>query len=206
MRGKRELHQVAQRANCEGQLISPAKGTQCLVVMGIDPSIAHLGIGVVDYSGPKPRTLHASTVNTKATDEMQARCAEIWAALNVAYVTYQPDVIVLEEPTNVQAGESKKGKRGGKSHKTPLFLQSVGMVRGFALAHAAPLIAVQPSQVKQAVGGTIRSTNEQMKWLVRAVCPGTPKILSEHAVHALACALYGARVEIGRRARNRGAQ
>ena len=51
-----------------------------MVVLGVDPGITHLGLGVVEVRGPqKARLLHGEVVRTSARERAQERVGRIHA-------------------------------------------------------------------------------------------------------------------------------
>lgn len=124
--------------------------------MGIDPGIAILGYGVLEYKGNSFRVIDYGAVTTEAGTPMSLRLKIIYEQLRELLERYKPDAFAIEELFF------------NKNIKTAL---TVGHARGVAVVTAAnmniPIYEYTPLQVKQAVAGYGRAEKKQMQQMVK---------------------------------------
>lgn len=127
-----------------------------LLIMGIDPGIAILGYGLVEYKGNSFKTIDYGAVTTAAGTPMSERLSIIYCQLTELLVKYKPDAFAAEELFF------------NKNIKTALI---VGHARGVAVVAAAnlgiPIFEYTPLQVKQAITGYGRADKKQMQQMVK---------------------------------------
>ncbi|MFA6038900.1 MAG: crossover junction endodeoxyribonuclease RuvC [Candidatus Peribacteraceae bacterium] len=150
-------------------------------VLGVDPGLATIGLGVVITSSPHDIRLEEwLLLRTKAGLGMGDRLAEIHHDLTQYLRERQPDLAVVEKlffETNVKTAMDVAQARG---------------VILLTLRQAAiPLLEVTPLQVKSAITGDGKADKRQvqdmvMRMLNLAERPG------DDAADALAMAAYGA--------------
>ena len=122
-----------------------------IVILGIDPGLAIVGWGVVDYSGNKFKALGYGSIQTPSTMKTEDRLVEIFKEMNKLIDKYKPDCMAVEElfwNTNQTTGIR------------------VSEARGVILLCAAklgiPIYEYTPLQVKQAVVGYGRAEKKQV--------------------------------------------
>lgn len=127
-----------------------------MIVMGIDPGVATVGYGAVEYNKNKFRLVEYGTVCTPAGMDMPQRLCLIFDGLTDIMRRIRPDSVAVEElffNTNV---------------KTAI---AVGHGRGVALLAARreglSLCEYTPLQIKQAVVGYGRAQKKQVMEMVR---------------------------------------
>jgi crossover junction endodeoxyribonuclease RuvC len=124
--------------------------------MGIDPGIAILGYGVLEYKGNSFRVIDYGAVTTAAGTPMSLRLKMIHEQLAELLEQHKPDAFAVEELFF------------NKNIKTAL---TVGHARGVAVVTAAnrniPIYEYTPLQVKQAVAGYGRAEKKQMQQMVK---------------------------------------
>lgn len=135
-----------------------------MIILGVDPGIASLGYGVIEYKNNKLKALDFGTFHTKAGLELPRRLALIHEFLCQEIDEYQPDVLSVEELFfNTNA-------------KTALM---VGHGRGVILLTGEmkqkPVFEYTPLQVKQAVVGYGRAEKTQVQQMVKMLL-GLPQI------------------------------
>ena len=126
-----------------------------MVILGIDPGIAIVGWGVLEYQGNRFRPLGFGSIQTPATMSTEDRLVEIHKQMNHLIDTYRPDVMAVEElfwNTNQTTGIRVSEARG-------VILLS-GAERG------VPIHEYTPLQVKQAVVGYGRAEKKQVITMV----------------------------------------
>lgn len=127
-----------------------------LIIMGIDPGIAILGYGVLEYKGNSFRVIDYGAITTEAGTPMSLRLKIIYEQLHALLEQFKPDAFAVEELFF------------NKNIKTAL---TVGHARGVAVVTAAnmniPIYEYTPLQVKQAVAGYGRAEKKQMQQMVK---------------------------------------
>ena len=126
-----------------------------IIILGIDPGIAIVGWGVVEYKGNKFNPLGFGSVQTPASMKTEDRLVEIFNSINEIIKKYKPDCMAVEElfwNTNQTTGIR------------------VSEARGVILLCAArlgiPVYEYTPLQVKQAVVGYGRAEKKQVVSMV----------------------------------------
>jgi len=124
--------------------------------MGIDPGIAILGYGVLEYKGNSYKVIDYGAVTTDAGTPMSQRLSIIHKELSELIMKYKPEAFAIEELFF------------NKNIKTAL---TVGHARGVAVVAAAnlgvPIYEYTPLQVKQAIAGYGRAEKKQMQQMVK---------------------------------------
>lgn len=149
-----------------------------MVIFGIDPGIATVGYGVIEYKANKFKMLEYGTVTTPAGLELAVRLEGIFDELSKLLIKHNPDAIAIEElffNSNV---------------KTAI---TVAQGRGVAVLAAQksgkPVYEYTPLQVKQAITGYGRAEKKQVMEMVKMFL-GMDKIpRPDDAADALAMAV-----------------
>ena len=129
-----------------------------MIILGIDPGVAIVGFGVIEYSGSKFRTLDYGVIRTPAHTDTEKRLASIYRELKDIIEKYHPDAMAVEElfwNTNQKTGIA------------------VAEARGVILL-CAELLGVEifeytPLQVKQSVVGYGRAEKKQVQEMTRVI-------------------------------------
>ncbi len=149
-----------------------------MVIFGIDPGIATVGFGVIEYNANKFKMLEYGTVTTPSGLELAVRLEGIFDELSRLLLKHNPDAIAIEElffNNNV---------------KTAI---TVAQGRGVAVLAAQksgkPVYEYTPLQVKQAITGYGRAEKKQVMEMVKLFL-GLSKIpRPDDAADALAMAI-----------------
>lgn len=127
-----------------------------MIILGIDPGLAIVGYGVVEYKSPKFNTLAHGAILTPAHTSVEDRLSEIYDRLDEIIKLYKPDAVAVEElffNTN---------------QKTVI---TVAEARGCILLcckrNGVPLFEYTPLQVKQSVVGYGRADKKQVIHMVK---------------------------------------
>ncbi|MCF8549110.1 MAG: crossover junction endodeoxyribonuclease RuvC [Pontimonas sp.] len=129
------------------------------IILGIDPGLTRLGVGVIQHGpGRAVSLVHVDVYRTPAEDEPASRIGSLATQLAHLLDEYSPDVVALER---VFAQHNLRTVMGTA--------QISGVV--FALAHARsiPVSLRTPSEVKAAVTGHGRASKSQVGTLVQAI-------------------------------------
>ncbi len=149
-----------------------------MIILGIDPGLAIVGWGVVDYQNTRFRTLAYGSILTPAGMETPARLALIHRDLQEIIRMYKPAQMAVEElffTNNVTTGIRVAEARG--------VILMTGQEHGLELAEYTP------NQVKKAVVGYSRADKRQVIEMVTRILnlPAPPK--PDDTADALAIAI-----------------
>lgn len=126
-----------------------------MIILGIDPGLAIVGWGVIEYSGSRFRTLGYGSIQTPSTMSTEDRLVEIHKRMSQLIDAFKPDCMAVEElfwNTNQTTGIRVSEARG-------VILLS-GAQKGL------PIFEYTPLQVKQAVVGYGRAEKKQVITMV----------------------------------------
>ncbi len=122
-----------------------------MYILGIDPGLAIVGWGVVEYSDNKFRALGYGAITTPAGIDVEQRLIQIYDGLDGIIKKYKPDEIAVEElffNTN---------------QKTAIAVaEARGVILLCGIKNKVPLYEYTPLQVKQAVVGYGRADKKQV--------------------------------------------
>jgi crossover junction endodeoxyribonuclease RuvC len=125
-------------------------------IIGIDPGIAILGYGVVEYNNNKFKVLDYGAVTTTPKYKLPERIEIIYDSLEEIFEKHKPDAVAYEELFF------------NSNAKTALI---VGQARGAAVLCAQKkklnIYEYTPLQVKQAVVGYGRADKKQVQTMVK---------------------------------------
>lgn len=149
-----------------------------MVILGIDPGLAIVGWGVVDYAGGRFRTLGYGSIQTPAGTRTEERLARIYRELNAIIDHYNPSEMAVEElffTNNVTTGIRVAEARG--------IVLLCGEQKGLRIFEYTPM------QVKQAVVGYGKAEKKQVIAMVTSLLklPAPPK--PDDTADALAIAI-----------------
>lgn len=147
-------------------------------VIGIDPGIAIMGVGVIDADGPDLRLVEYTALTTSAKSYLPDRLLTLHDGLRDIIARLKPDAASVEQlyfNTNVSTAFS------------------VGQARGVALIALAeagvPMHEYTPLQVKQAVVSYGRATKHQVGEMIRMLLNLDHVPTPDDAADALAIAI-----------------
>ena len=117
-------------------------------ILGLDPGLAILGFGVLEYDPAKTRDLHPDVraidygiVQTPARTDTGKRLCTIYDDLNSVIDEYKPDLVSIEKLFFYRMGN------------TILVAQARGVVMLVLAQHDLPFVEFTPAQIKQAITG-----------------------------------------------------
>ncbi len=149
-----------------------------MIILGIDPGYAIVGVGVVEYVGNKFRTLEYNAITTPADMPTVERLQKIYREMNMYIDKYSPDAMAIEELFF------------NSNQKTAI---NVAQARGVLLVAAAnrniPINEYTPLQVKQAVTGYGRADKKQIQQMVKMMLGLNAVPKPDDAADALAIAI-----------------
>ncbi len=126
-----------------------------MIILGIDPGLAIVGWGVVEYKGSKFTTLGYGSIETLAHTPTEDRLLLIYKGMKQLIETYHPDQMAIEElffNTNITTGIRVAEARG--------------VILMCARENGVKIFEYTPLQVKQAVVGYGRAEKKQVITMV----------------------------------------
>lgn len=164
-----------------------------MVILGIDPGLAHTGWGIVETRGALCRARAYGCVTTKASEPIDQRLGRIFSEIVRAIETYHPTQLAIEK---IFFGENTRSAL------------ATAQARGAAIVACSQagleVGEYTPMQIKQAVVGTGAADKHQVMYMVRTVLALDHDPHPDHAADALAAAVCHANLnrtrELSRRA------
>lgn len=154
-----------------------------MVILGIDPGLAHTGWGVVETRGSACRARAYGCVTTTAGESIDVRLGRICRTLADVIERYGPTELAIE---SIYFGENTKSAI------------ATAQARGAAIVACSTaglkVGEYTPMQIKQAVVGTGAADKHQVAYMVRSVLALDHEPRPDHAADALAAAVCHANV------------
>lgn len=149
-----------------------------MVILGIDPGIAIVGWGVIEYTRGSFRTLGYGAIRTESGLAVEKRLAAIHDELSLIIERFSPECMSVEElfwNTNQKTGI--------------VVAEARGVIICLAERKGLSIFEYTPLQVKQAVTGYGRADKKQMEMMVTSLLelPSPPK--PDDTADALAIAI-----------------
>lgn len=137
-----------------------------MVILGVDPGLAIVGWGVIDYTANRFKTIAYGSIQTPAGMPTEKRLLAIYRELSAIMDRYKPEQMAVEElffTNNITTGIRVAEARG--------IVLMAGEERGIAMSEYTP------PQVKQAVVGYGRAEKKQVIDMVTRILhlPSPPK-------------------------------
>lgn len=135
-----------------------------LRILGIDPGIAIVGVGIVDKLQNAYKPVYYDAVTTPAHTPLERRITDIFDKMTAIIDEYRPDAVSVEELFF------------NNNAKTAF---AVGQARGVIVLAAAraglPIYEYTPLQVKQALTGYGRADKRQIQQMMKIML-GLPEV------------------------------
>jgi len=149
-----------------------------MVVLGVDPGISNLGLGVVSGDAASARYVASQLVRTRHGDPATKRVRTIFDSTSAIIQEHRPEAMAVEAQFFYRQNEL--------SYKVGWAMGAV-----FLAAEAAGLEVFQygPMEVKRALVGTGHADKQQVAFMVRALLNMKKSPTSSHVADALAVAL-----------------
>lgn len=127
-----------------------------MIIVGLDPGIAILGYGVIEYKGNKFKVIDYGAITTEPKYSFPNRLKILYSELGSLLDKYKPDAVAIEELFF------------NKNVKTAI---NVGQARGVqvlaAVNRGIDIYEYTPLQVKQGVVGYGRAEKKQVQEMVK---------------------------------------
>ena len=151
-------------------------------ILGLDPGIATIGFGLIEFDRSKYSLVRCGVITTPAHTSLSSRLEQIYDDLTQLLEAFKPDAVSIEElffNTNITTGIAVAHGRG----VILLACQKAGV----------KIYEYTPLQVKQAVCGYGRAEKSQVMDMVRRLCNLQAPPRPDDAADAVALALCHAR-------------
>ncbi|HSH36429.1 crossover junction endodeoxyribonuclease RuvC [Schnuerera sp.] len=149
-----------------------------MIILGIDPGLAIVGYGVVEYIGNRYGVLDYGVIRTDSKTSFPERLKIIYDELSILIEKYNPDDFAIEELFF------------NKNVKTAI---QVGQARGVEILSAInkglEVYEYTPLQIKQAVAGYGRADKKQVQEMVKLLLNLKKIPKPDDAADALAVAI-----------------
>jgi crossover junction endodeoxyribonuclease RuvC len=149
-----------------------------LIIIGIDPGLAHTGWGIVETRGPACRARAYGCVATRSDEVLSVRLAKIYDEIERVIDRYGPTYVAIEK---IFFGQNTKSAI------------ATAHARGAALTACAKcgcdVGEYTPMQIKQAVVGNGWADKHQVTYMVRTILKLDHDPKPDHAADALAAAI-----------------
>lgn len=149
-----------------------------MIILGIDPGYAIVGIGVIEYIGNKFRPIEYNAITTHASMITSLRLRKIKEEICEYLHKYKPDAVAIEELFF------------NNNAKTAI---AVAQARGVLVAETTamdiPIFEYTPLQIKQAVTGYGRAEKGQIQQMVKMLLNLNVIPKPDDAADALAVAI-----------------
>ena len=157
---------------------SPQKPSPKLTIMGIDPGLARVGLGIIVHEGRQTHVPFMSDIQTSQIWDLARRLKHIHDEIRRVAEAFRPDAAAIES------------LYFAKNARTAV---QVAQARGVAILATADagleLFEYTPLQIKQAVAGYGRAGKEQMLRMVQVLLGLETPVASDHTGDALAAAI-----------------
>lgn len=149
-----------------------------MVILGIDPGLAHTGWGIVETRGTLCRARAYGCIETEAKTPVDTRLGAIFRELSRVIARYEPEAVAIEK---IYFGQNAKSAI------------ATAQARGAALASCSvagcPVGEYAPAEIKQSVTGSGDADKIQMTFMVRRLLALDHDPKPDHAADALAAAI-----------------
>lgn len=149
-----------------------------MIVLGIDPGLAHTGWGVVETRGSVCRARAYGCVTTASDESLDRRLGRIFDEVSDAIDTFSPTDLAIEK---IFFGENQRSAI------------ATAHARGVAIVacarHGLRMGEYTPMQIKQAVVGTGAADKRQVIYMVRNILDLDHDPRPDHCADALAAAV-----------------
>jgi crossover junction endodeoxyribonuclease RuvC len=157
-----------------------------MIILGIDPGLAIVGYGVIEYENSRFKVLDFGAIKTPAGVKVEDRLLMIARGMEELIDRYHPEEMAVEElffNTNHTTAIAVAEARG-------VILMSARR-RGLEISEYTPL------QVKQSVVGYGRAEKKQVLAMVRSILHIGPELKLDDTADALAIAICHANTGCG---------
>ncbi len=152
--------------------------TRMIRVMGVDPGLAHVGWGVVDFNQSRFSLVAEGEIQTPASDNIGARLGTIYRGIEEVIATYTPTMAGVEDLFFAK----------NRSSAIPV-AQAMGAILLCFEDHNIHTEVLTPLVIKQSITGVGRAEKHQVQEMVNLLLGATHMKISDHSADALAAAI-----------------
>ncbi len=149
-------------------------------ILGIDPGLATVGIGLIEAEGGRFKALDWLTITTQK-GEMPGRLKELSDDLSAYITEMKPDLVVMEK---LYFSVNRKTAMD-VAHARGALLLTVAQ-------HALELIEPNPMELKSAITGDGKADKKQMQQMITRILNLAEVPTPDDAADALCLAVFGA--------------
>lgn len=149
-----------------------------MVILGIDPGLAHTGWGILETRNSLNRARAYDCITTDSKTALDRRCYQIYQGIVDAIQRYAPSCVAVEK---IFFGENQASAIA-TAHARGALLAACASA-GLSLAEYTPM------QIKEAVVGTGSADKRQVIYMVRTICALDHDPRPDHCADALAAAI-----------------
>ena len=149
-----------------------------MIIIGIDPGYAIVGVGVIEYKGNKFRPIEYNAITTHSSMASSLRLKWIYDEICMYLDKYKPDAVAIEElffNTNAKTAI--------------LVAQARGVIVLAARKNNIPIYEYTPLQIKQALTGYGRAEKKQIMYMVKTILKLQAEPKPDDTADALAAAI-----------------
>lgn len=149
-----------------------------MLIIGIDPGYAIVGVGIVEYSGNHFRPVEYTAITTPAGMEFTSRLEKIYSELDLLFKKYKIDAMSIEKlyfNTNTTTAID--------------VAQARGVILLAATHNNVPVFEYTPLQVKQSVTGYGRAEKHQIMEMTKLLLGLSKMPKPDDTADALALAI-----------------
>lgn len=147
-------------------------------ILGIDPGMAIVGYGLVEYDGEDCTLLHSGSIQTDKNKHESARLLEIYNDMETIVEMYKPDAASIEKLF---------------FFKNQTTVMPVAHARGVILTvlekYGIPIYEYTPMEVKQVLTGYGRADKKEVEQMVRFTLGAEQLPKLDDTVDAIAIAI-----------------
>lgn len=149
-----------------------------MIILGIDPGIANVGVGVIEKNGHGYQLLNHQCITTKASQKNDDRLQHIFYSVSQVIETFNPKVLVME--SLFFAVNARSAMTVGKA---------MGSISLAASTQKIPVVEYTPLQIKKYLTGYGRAKKPEIQAQVQKLLKLKKIPRPQHAADALAVAL-----------------
>lgn len=147
-------------------------------VLGVDPGLAHVGWGVVDFSESRFSLIAGGEIKTTTDCDIGTRLGLIYRGLEEVIATHRPTMAGVEDLFFAK----------NRSSAIPV-AQAMGVILLCLNDHSIHTEILTPLIIKQSITGVGRAEKHQVQQMVNLMLGTTHMSISDHSADALAAAM-----------------
>lgn len=129
-----------------------------MIILGIDPGTATVGIGILECDGKKISTLYSGWIETSKEFSAEKRLAQIHRQTRELIQQHKPDIIAIERLFFFI------------NYRTAMAVaESIGVIKLAAETEGVEIISLAPLEIKATVAGNGKAKKEDMKKAVKQI-------------------------------------